>query len=62
MKTSRLAGTDTISIKLIKKLWKELEKPILRMVNMSIIKQLYPNNLKTSKVIPLYKEAIPKKT
>ena len=62
MKTSRSAGMDGLSIKLLKTLWKELEIPILRMVNLSIIHQKYPESLKTSKVIPLYKEAIPKKT
>ena len=61
MKTSRLAGIDGLSIKLIKKILKELEYPILKMVNQSISKSQYPSSLKTAKVLPLYKTATPPK-
>ena len=61
MKPSRTAGIDGISIKLIKELWKELEIPILQMVNSSIQTKQYPTTLKQSKIIPLLKQSTPPK-
>ena len=57
MKPSRSAGMDGISIRLIKELWKQLEGPILNMVNTSILSKEYPRTLKQSKVIPLLKQS-----
>ena len=61
MKASRSAGVDGLSTKLIKKLFKQLEYPILQMINSSISTSTYPETLKTAKVLPLYKVATPPK-
>ena len=62
MKNSRTAGMDGISINTIKKLWKQLEVPILRLVNTSIENNDYPASLKQSRVIPLLKISTPPKS
>ena len=61
MKASRSAGLDGLSMKVIKKVFKEIEQPILNMVNQSIQSSSYPSGLKTAKVLPLYKVATPPK-
>ena len=61
MKASRSAGIDGLSMKVIKKVFKQIEQPILRMINQSIATSTYPASLKTAKVLPLYKVASPPK-
>ena len=60
-KASRSAGTDGISMQVIKILLKEIENPLLRIVNQSIITRIYPKTLKVAKTIPLYKISTPPK-
>ena len=61
MKATRSAGLDGLSMKVIKKVFKEIELPVLTMINQSILKSAYPASLKTAKVLPLYKVATPPK-
>ena len=60
-KSSQSAGTDTISMRVIKTLAKEIEKPLLKLINQSIKTKTYPVTLKTAKTIPVYKIAVPPK-
>ena len=48
-------------MKVIKKILKEIEQPLLRLVNQSIVTKVYPETLKTAKTIPVYKVADPPK-
>ena len=60
-KSSNSAGTDMISIRILKTVLREIEKPLLRLVNQSILTKKYPESLKTAKTIPIYKTAVPPK-
>ena len=61
MKSSRSAGVDGLSMKLVKKVFKELGSAILRIINQSIATATDPSSLKTAMVLPLYKVATPSK-
>ena len=61
MKTSHSAGSDGISTFIIKKCLKQLQSPILNLVNQSISTKKYSKHLKEAKVISLYKVASPPK-
>ncbi len=50
------AGHDDIPMKIIKEAKFQLLKPLLHVINTSIITGVFPNDLKISKVIPLYKK------
>ena len=60
-KSSHSAGMDTISMRVVKNVLREIEEPLLKLVNQSIITQTYPSTLKTAKTIPVYKHATPPK-
>jgi hypothetical protein len=55
MRPTQSAGLDTISIKILKESFEIFAHPILNIVNTSIETGLFPNSLKTSKVIPVIK-------
>ena len=59
MKSTKSTSWDTISIKTIKKLQKQIEPALLNLINTTILTQTYPDNLKTSKAIPLLKSSKP---
>ena len=59
MKPSNSSGADGISIRLIKENLRPMEKSILNMVNQSIHQGIFPNILKTSRVIPILKPGKP---
>ena len=62
MKASQSAGIDGLFTKLLKKkIFKQIEHQVLRMINQTIITSKYPETLKTAKVLPLYKVATPPK-
>ena len=61
LKASRSAGIDGLSTKLLKKIFKEIEYPVLHMINQTILTSKYPESLKTAKVLPLYKVSTPPK-
>jgi len=50
------AGHDNIPIKLIKHVKLAIIKPLLHVINTSIITGVYPSELKISKVIPVFKK------
>ena len=50
------AGYDDIPMKIIKEAKLPLIKPLLHVINASLITGVYPTELKVSKVIPIYKK------
>ena len=54
-KPSGSTGLDNLSMRTIKNLQKTLEPLLLNLINSVIEQENYPDNLKTSKVIPLKK-------
>ena len=59
IKPTQSTGLDYISMKSIKEVFKSIEGAVLNLVNTSISTGWYPNNLKTSKAIPLLKQGKP---
>ena len=59
MKSTNSTGWDTISMRTIKILQKQLESALLNLINTSISTQTYPDNMKHSKAIPLLKSGKP---
>lgn len=55
-KSKPSSGYDEISIKLIKFVKFSLVKPLLHLINSSLISGIFPDKLKISKVIPVYKK------
>ena len=55
MKNKNSAGHDMVSPKLIKIMKKEIAPLLVKLINISIIKQIYPDCLKISKVKPIFK-------
>ena len=62
LKSSRSAGIDGLSTKFLKKVFKQIEHQILHMINQSILTGIYPETLKTAKVLPLFKNSNPPKS
>ena len=56
LKNKTSSGIDGISNQLLKSAKNVLVKPITTIVNQMIVTGIFPDNLKISKVIPLYKE------
>ena len=49
-------GKDEISNKLLKSIKHIISKPLSVIINKSLVTGIFPNTLKLSKVIPLYKK------
>ena len=56
IKPSGSTGVDSISTRTLKNLNKALEAPILNLVNLIITQNIYPDNLKLAKAVPLLKQ------
>ena len=56
MKATGSMGEDDLSVKTIKSAQNELEPLILRMVNQTITTTTYPDQLKTTKIVPVEKQ------
>ena len=56
MKATGSMGEDDLSVKTIKAAQPELEPLILRLVNQTILKTTYPEQLKTTKIVPVEKK------
>ena len=52
-------GNDGISTKLLKAIKQEIFKPLTIIINQSLATGIFPDPLKITKVIPLYKKVIP---
>ena len=60
IKPGNSTSFDLISIKTLKKLYPAIKQPLLNLINTTISTTIYPEGLKTSKVIPLLKKDKPK--
>lgn len=56
LKTKSSSGHDEVPLKLIKYVGKSLLKPLLHLINSSLITGIFPDCLKISKVVPIYKK------
>lgn len=56
LKQSNSVGPDDISIKIIKKCAHQLAEPLCHIINTCFQDGMYPNMLKLSKILPLYKK------
>ena len=56
LKNKESAGYDGISTKLLKILIPTIIKPLTLILNQSLATGIFPNNLKTAKVVPLFKK------
>ena len=54
---NKSAGHDNIGNYIIKKVGKEIVKPLTKIFNLSLSTGVVPDKLKTAKVIPIYKKA-----
>lgn len=55
MRPTRSSAEDSISMKLIKEAQQVLHKPLLNLVNTSILTNTFPEDLKLAKIIPILK-------
>ena len=62
MKATGSMGEDDLLVKTIKAAQNELEPLILRMVNQTILTMTYPEQLKTTKIVPVEKQGKDKST
>lgn len=56
LKNKLSSGHDNIPLKLIKYVAKPLLKPLVHLINSSLITGIFPENLKMSKVVPIFKK------
>lgn len=56
LKNKSSSGHDEVPLKLIKYVGKSLLKPLVHLINSSLITGIFPNCLKISKVVPIYKK------
>jgi hypothetical protein len=54
-KGGKAPGYDHIPLHLVKNLFDIISKPLMRVINISLEKGIFPNDLKMAKVIPLFK-------
>ena len=59
LKPKSSAGYDGISLKILKQIAPSIIKPLTLIINQSLFTGIFPNKLKTAKVIPLYKKDDP---
>ena len=55
LKINKSQGLDGVSFNVIKRCFGELCKPLKYLFNLSIVKRIFPDDLKIAKVIPIYK-------
>ena len=55
LKINKSPGHDGVSFNVIKKCFGELCEPLKYLFNLSIVKGIFPDDLKIGKVIPIYK-------
>ena len=59
--TTKAVGPDFISPRLLKEASVELAKPLCKLFNLSLTKQIFPNEWKTANVVPVFKKDDPQK-
>ena len=55
MKPNKSSGCDDINTKIIKKIAKEISKPLAHIFNLSFLSGIIPDNLKVALVTPIFK-------
>ena len=55
LKMGKAPGHDNIPVLVIKKSFSEISEPLLYIINLSLAKGVFPDKLKTAKVVPIYK-------
>ena len=60
LKNKTSFGSDGISTVLLKKIKHEISKPLTAIINQSITSGIFPTDLKTAKITPVYKKDDPK--
>src|SRR5436190_14528316 len=59
LKTKTTCDVNGMSVWLLKRCSKHILKPLTKLINMSFQKGIFPTQLKTAKVIPIYKKDDP---
>ena len=54
-KGGKAPGHDHIPMHLVKNSFDIISKPLMYLINLSLEKGIFPNNLKTAKIIPIFK-------
>ena len=55
LKNSNSAGDDNISVNILKKCAHLISKPLMTIVNLSLVEGIFPERLKIAKIIPIFK-------
>ena len=55
LKTKHSSGDDGISAFVLKKIFPNIKKPLLKLINLSLETGIFPKKLKIAKIIPIYK-------
>ena len=55
LKGGKAPGLDHIPMHLVKNSFDIISKPLMYLINLSLQKRIFPNNLKTAKIIPIFK-------
>ena len=55
LKPNKTPGYDNINVNVVKKIYKELKAPLMRVFNLSLSTGIFPDKLKIAKVSPIFK-------
>ena len=55
LKPNKTPGYDDINVNVVKKMYKELKTPLMRIFNLSLSTGIFPDKLKIAKVSPIFK-------
>ena len=58
-KVGKAPGIDGIPMQLIKGSFQFISEPLMHIINLSLQSGIYPDRLKTAKVVPIYKTVVP---
>ena len=58
-KVGKAPGVDGIPMQLIRVFFQFISEPLMRIINLSLQSGIFPDRLKTAKVVPIYKEDDP---
>ena len=57
LKPNKTPGYDNINVNIVKKIYKELKTPLMRIFNLSLSTGIFPDKLKIAKVSPIFKNS-----
>ena len=55
LKPNKTPGYDHINVNVVKKIYEELKTPLMRIFNLSLSTEIFPDKLKIAKVSPIFK-------